>query len=45
MDSEMEDTAGNKRLTHSCRMNEASHGSRQEGRKDKTDGKWDISIF
>lgn len=43
--SETESTAGNKWLTHRCRMNQASHGSRQEGRKDKTDGKWDVSIF
>jgi len=43
--SEMEGIAGNKQLTHHCRMSQAPHGSRQEGRRDKTDGKWDVTIL
>lgn len=32
--SEMEDTAGNKRLTYSCRMNQTSHRSVKKERLD-----------
>lgn len=32
-------------VLHCCRMSQTSHWSRQEGRKYKTGGKWDDSMF